>query len=46
VVVPNVRAFDNRRSIATFDASFGRKTAEKMARVEGIVSEVLRAGRG
>lgn len=44
VVVPNVRAFDNRRSVALFDAGHGRKTAQRFALVEAIAREVGRAG--
>jgi hypothetical protein len=44
VVVPGVRAFDNRRNVAAFDASYGRKTSEKVALVEAIAVEVVRAG--
>ena len=46
VVVPNVRAFDNRHSIAGFDADYGRKTAGKMELVEALAREVVRAGTG
>jgi hypothetical protein len=46
VVVPNVRAFDNRRNAAGFDADYGRKTAQRIALVESLVREVVRAGTG
>jgi hypothetical protein len=44
IVVPNVRAFDNRRNVAAFDADYGRKTAAKMQLVETIAHEIVRAG--
>jgi hypothetical protein len=46
VVVPGVRAFDNRRNITPFDADYGRKTAQKLEIVEAVAREVVRAGSG
>lgn len=43
-VVLDARSFDNRRNVAKFDAEYGRKTAQKMAVVEAIAREVMRAG--
>jgi hypothetical protein len=43
-VVLDARAFDNRRNVAKFDAEYGRKTADKIALVEAIAREVVRAG--
>ena len=44
VLVAGVRAFDNRSNVAKFDTEYGRKTAQRVARVEAIAREVVRAG--
>jgi hypothetical protein len=44
VVVPSVRAFDNRRNITPFDVDYGRKTAQKFGIVETLAREFVRAG--
>ena len=46
VLVPNVRAFDNRKNVATFDVEYGRETSRRVRLVEAIAREVVHAGSG
>jgi hypothetical protein len=46
VAVSQIRVFDPRSCLASFDAKTGRKAADRIAAVEAIAREVVRAGTG